>query len=315
MLSVHRLHLLREIASRGSIAAAAEALFLTPSAISQQMATLEREVGAPVLERKGRSVRLTDAGRRLVGHAERVLAVLEEAEADVAAVSGGLAGPLRTCAFPSAARRLLVPALAELSARHSALEITMVDLEPDESLPALKSGELDVVVTHEYDHLPEPEDPGIERVPLLTEPMYLAMPASDPRAGGPVAMLDLRDDAWVVGRDNTAFLDVVVRVANEAGYEPRVSVHSNDYLVILEAVSAGLGVALITPLMIIGEYDGVTFTRLTDTTVHRRVVAAIRRGSSRRPAVSAALAELRETATRVRQSLHRAPGTLGLWRD
>ncbi len=163
MLNVHRMTLLREVASRGSIAAAAEALFITPSAVSQQLAVLEREAGVELLERVGRGVRLTHAGAKLVAYTEQVLAVLEEAEADLEAVSEGVAGQLRTCAFPTAARALLVPALARIRDENPLLALSMVDLEPEESLPMLKTGDLDIVLTYGFDRLPERADPGIER--------------------------------------------------------------------------------------------------------------------------------------------------------
>jgi len=296
MLNVHRMSLLREVASRGSIAAAAGALFLTPSAVSQQLAVLEREAGVVLLERVGRGVRLTHAGERLVSYTERVLAVLEEAEADLEAVLGGVAGKLRTCAFPTAARALLVPALARLRQENPRLALSLVDLEPEESLPMLKTGDLDVVVTYGFDRLPERADPGVERHLLLTEPLYIAVPASDPRAQGPVGVADFRDDEWVVGRDGSPFLDVMVRVANEAGFEPHVDLHSNDYQVILASVQAGLGVALVPPLAFFAEYPGVVCLSPIDVQINRKILAVIRRGSGGRPAVEAALRVLREVA-------------------
>lgn len=296
MLNVHRMRLLREIAARGSIAGAAHALFMTASAVSQQMTTLEREVGTPLLERSGRSVRLTPAGERLVAHTERVLAVLEEAQADVDEVAGGVSGRLNTCAFPTAARALLVPALARLKQINQRLEITLTDLEPEDSIPALKAGQLDLVLTYEFDHLPEPEDAGVERHQLMREPMFVALPASHPLAAGPVRIADLRDEQWIVGRDGSQFLEVQVRVANEAGFQPKVDLQSNDYQVILAAVAAGLGVALTPPLAFIAPTPGVVTHMPADTEIMRRIVAVIRRGSGRSPAIAAALHALRETA-------------------
>ena len=138
MLNVTRLRMLREVAARGTISAAAEALFMTPSAVSQQMGILEREAGTALLERRGRSVQLTDAGVKLVSNTERILAELERAEADLAAASRGVVGRVRVSAFPTGARALLVPALLALRDRHPNLRVSMVDLEPEESLPALK---------------------------------------------------------------------------------------------------------------------------------------------------------------------------------
>ncbi len=301
------MRILREVAARGSITRAAEALYMTPSAVSQHMATLEREAGTDLLEPAGRSVRLTPAGERLVAHTEQVLAVLEQAQADIDEVAHGVAGRLNTCAFPTAARALLVPALATLGREHPALEVTMSDLEPEESIPALKTGDLDVVVTYEFDHLPEPEDPGVERHLLMTEPMYIALNVDHPLAGGPVRVADLSGEQWIVGRDGSPFLDVQVRVANEAGFQPKVSLQSNDYQVILAAVEAGLGVALAPPLAFFASYPKLVIRRPADTDLTRRVVAVIRRGSGGSPAIAAALTALHSASDEVsRRPLPRA---------
>jgi DNA-binding transcriptional LysR family regulator len=296
MLNVNRMRVLREIAARGSIAAAAEALYLSPSAVSQQMSTLEREAGVELLERAGRGVRLTPAGERLVVYAERVLVVLEEAQADVDAVAHGVAGRVHTSAFPTAARTLLVPALARIRAAYPRLQLRMIDLEPEEGIPLLRVGELDILLTYEFEMLPPREEPGLERVPLLSEPMAIAMPASHPLASGPVRVADLREEQWIVGRDGSQFLEVQVRVANEAGYEPRVDLHSNDYQVILAAVQAGLGVALVPPMARFADYPGVSFRQPADMEIRRHVVALIRRGSRTSPAVGAVLDAIRGVA-------------------
>ncbi|MHB1342111.1 MAG: LysR family transcriptional regulator [Coriobacteriia bacterium] len=301
------MRLLREVASRGSIAAAAEALFLTPSAVSQQLAVLERETGVELLERVGRRVRLTHAGDTLVSHTEHVLAALEEAEADLEAVSHGIAGPIRTCAFPTAARALLVPALAILKKQYPRLSISLVDLEPEESLPMLKTGDLDVVLTYGFDRLPERTDPGAERVLLLNEPVYIAIPASHTQALGPARVADFSDEEWIVGRDGSSLLEVVVRVANEAGFEPRMNLHSNDYQVILSAVQAGLGVSIAPPIALFAEYPGVLFRAPTDVLMHRHIHAVIRRGSGERPAIAAALKTLRDVASKV-AAIEHIPG-------
>ena len=299
MLNIQRLRILREIAQRGSITAAAGSLFLTPSAVSQQMAALERETGVPVLERVGRGVRLTEAGERLAARTDAVLAALEAAEADLAAIAAGPVGRLTVCAFPTAARVLLVPALVALGRRYPRLHITMVDLEPEESLPKLRVGELDVVVTHEYGVLPSTADPAFDQEPLLTEPVFLALPRRHPRAGKPTTLADLRDEQFIVGRDGSPFLDVVVRLAEGAGFHPHVDLHSNDFQVILAAVSAGLGVALVPPIAIFGDFPDVVFQRIKGLELERRVFAAVRAGSSSNPSISVVVEALREAAAGV----------------
>jgi len=304
MLNVNRLRMLREVASRGTIAAAAEALFMTPSAVSQQMAVLEREAGAQLLERHGRGVRLTDIGTRLVGNTERILADIERAEADIAAASRGVVGRVRVSAFPTGARALLVPALADLQARFPNLRVSMVDLEPEESLPALKNRDLDVVVAYEWGLLPRLADKGIEREKLLTEPVYLALPAGHRLTGhGAVSLVDLRDEEWIVGRDSTSMLDLVVAATRRQGYEPKTDFHSMDFQVILSAVGAGLGVALVPPLALIGSYPNVEITRVRDLEIDRTIWAAIRKGSKGNPGIAAVLAALQQAAADVAERI------------
>lgn len=296
MLNVNRMRILREVAGRGSIAAAAEALYMTPSAVSQQMSVLEREAGVPLLDRSHRRVRLTAAGERLVARTEQVLMVLEEAQADIAEVAGGFAGRLAICAFPTAARAIMVPALEQIRRTHRGIELRVSDLEPEESIPALKVGEMDVVVTYEFDHLPTPRDIGVERIVLMREPMYVAMHREHPAATGPLRISDLAEEQWVVGRDGSPFLEVQVRVANEAGFEPRIHFHSNDYQVILAAVEADLGIALVPPLAMFSEYPNVVLREPQDIEVNRRIVAVVRAGSSSSPAIAAALDALESAA-------------------
>ena len=305
MLNVNRLRLLREIASRGTIAAAAAAFFMTPSAASQQMAALEREAGTPLLERRGRGVRLTDAGVQLVAHAERILAEMERAEADLAKATRGVVAHVRVSAFPTAARALLVPALPPLLERHPNLRISMVDLEPEESLPALKAKDLDVVVTYEWNVLPRLADEGVEREKLLTEPVYLALPATHRLAGrDEVTLADLREEEWIVGRDATSMLELVVAATRRVGYEPRTDFHSMDFQVILAAVGAGLGVSLVPPLALFGTYPDVAITHIADLELDRTIWASIRSGSGARPGIRTVLDVLLDTARRV---AHRIP--------
>jgi len=300
MLNVTRLRMLREVASRGTLAAAAEALFMTPSAVSQQMAVLERETGAQLLERHGRGVRLTDAGTQLVANTERILAEIERAEADLASASRGVVGRVRVSAFPTAARALLVPALPGLQEQYPNLRVSMVDLEPEESIPALKNGDLDVVVAYEWGLLPRLTDAGIEREQLFTEPVFLALPATHPLAGsGPVKLADLKNEEWIVGRDSTSMLELVVAATRRQGYEPLTDFHSMDFQVILSAVGAGLGVALVPPLALIGTYPNVEITDVSDLEINRTIWAAIRRGSDGNPGIAAVLAALRQAAERV----------------
>ncbi|MFI8500386.1 LysR family transcriptional regulator [Streptomyces sp. NPDC085524] len=180
MLDVRRLRLLRELARRGTIAAVAEALAFSPSAVSQQLGVLEREAGLPLLERTGRRVRLTPAGQHLVEHAEAVLERLEQAEADLAEARGGLSGVLRIGAFPTATRAIVPAALTALARRHPGLEPMVSETDPAAVAHALRAGDLDVALVHEYDFVPAAHEPGLATEPLYGETMYLATPSPSP---------------------------------------------------------------------------------------------------------------------------------------
>lgn len=300
MLNVNRLRMLREIAARGTIAAAAEALYMTPSAVSQQMTVLEAEAGVELLERVGRGVRLTDAGVRLVANTERILAEIEHAEAELAAAHEGVVGRVRVSAFPTAARSILVPALVALKDAHPNLRVSTLDLEPEEAVPALKARELDIAVTYEWDLLPSVEDPGVEREELLVEQVFLAVPDTHTLASSSsVSIARLAEEQWIVGRDQTSMLDLVAAATRRFGYEPRTDFHSMDFEVILAAVSAGLGVALVPPLALVDEVPGVAVKPIEDFEVNRTVWAAVRRGSSAAPGTAAVLQALRSAAAEI----------------
>ena len=192
MIDVRRLRLLLELTRRGTITAVADALAYTPSAVSQQLAALEREAGVPLLERTGRKVALTPAGTVLARYAESVFAVLEEASAALAATRDSLTGPLRIGAFPSAARVILPPALVALGRDHPALELMVTELDPVDVPDALRTGALDVALTFVYDYVPAEPDPAVDTEPLLEEVVYLATadPGADQHRGLPRRPVD-----------------------------------------------------------------------------------------------------------------------------
>lgn len=305
MLNVTRLRMLREVAARGTIAAAAETLFMSPSAVSQQMSVLEREAGVPLLERQGRGVQLTEAGRALVADTERILAEIESAEAHLAAASAGVVGHVRVSAFPTAARSVLIPALLQLREKHPNLRVSMVDLEPEEAIPALKARDVDVVLTYDWDLLPSLSDAGVEFERLFSERVYLALPSGHRLANrnAPVSVADLAEEEWIVGRDQTSMLDLVKATTRRFGYEPRTDFHSMDFEVILAAVTAGLGVALTPPLALLGHQSDVAVRELSDLDLNRTIRAGIRRGSGSNPGLSEVLKEIRAAAAVVSQHL------------
>ncbi|MEV4891904.1 LysR family transcriptional regulator [Nonomuraea sp. NPDC055795] len=286
MLDPRKLHLLRELAQRGTIAAVAEAANFTPSAVSQQLSALEREAGLPLLERTGRTVSLTPAAQVLVTHAHAVLEELERATAALAALSGGPGGPLRIGAFPSAARVLLPRALGELAAGHPALEPMVSEIDPADVSAALRAGELDVALVHEYDFVPPVVDLGICAEPLFEEPMYLTDRPS---------IRDARDDPWIMSKPGTLCHTMAIRACQAAGFEPHVRHHVDDFDTVLAFAAAGQGVALVPGLAAQSPPPGV---RLTPLPLSRRTLVAFRKGYGRHPAILAAVAAFKSAVTR-----------------
>ena len=204
MLNTQRLRILREVASRGTITAAAEALFLTPPAVSHQLATLEREVGVPLLQRTARSIRLTDAGRLLAERAEVILAECESAMAEVASFSEEVSGSVRISVFQTAAQSIALPAFSALTERYPRLDLQIRGLEPVRALPALRAGQLDIAMSHEWDLVPVEPDPSIDRYDLLREPAVVLLPRSHRLGGRPVHLRELALDRWCVAQETAS---------------------------------------------------------------------------------------------------------------
>ena len=290
MLDVRRMRVLREVASRGSIAAAADALSFTPSAVSQQIATLEREAGVALVERGPRSVRLTDAGRPLVEHADAILARLAVAEADIHTIAGLRRGVLRLASFPTALAMIMPPVIAAFRRRYPNVELTLTEGDPHASLAQLKTGELDVALMFEYDFVPFPHDSAIEEVPLLEERIHVLLPREHPAARGAVVRLrDLADEAWITSTRRSSCHFFVARACKAAGFEPKISFESDDHGVWQGLVAAGVGVALAPELALPTVHPGVTVRPVAPQPPHRRIFAAHRVGAARSPAVRAML--------------------------
>src|SRR3954452_23911907 len=175
MLDVRRLRVLRQLALDGTIAGAARSLHMTGPAVSQHLHALEREAGAKLLERDGRTLRLTPAAQTLVAHTEPILAQLQRAQADLDASEARFGDELRVAAFPTAALALLAPAVGKLLAEHPALRVRVDELQPDDALPRLQAGDLDLVIAHSSDRVPRRIDVSLETPELLREPLWLAV--------------------------------------------------------------------------------------------------------------------------------------------
>jgi DNA-binding transcriptional LysR family regulator len=313
MLDLRRLRLLRELNARGTIGAVALALDYSPSAVSQQLALLEREAGVPLLERVGRNVRLTAAAQTLVTHTDALLAIVEEAEADLEATAEQITGTVRVAAIQSAGLYLLAPALRTLAREHPALRVEVIDAEPETSLPSLALGTLDMVLADQYPFLPRPPDERLDLEPLLEEQFHIVLPADHPLAleGGPVALRSLKDVPWATGKDDSAFAELTIRACRAlGGFEPDVRHRSNDLLMLLALVAGGQAVTLLPDLVGAGREPSVVTRDVAEAHLTRTVFGAIRRGSARRPALNALRAALRDTAAGLRSATTHAPESL-----
>ena len=292
MLGVWRLQLLREVGRRGTIRAAAEALSITPSAVSQQLRILEAEAGVSLLEPDGRRIRLTEAGQMLVRHADTITAAIDAAEAELAAVKTEITGSLRIAAFPTAARAVLPGAIAQLGRDHPRLTVTLRDTETAESLAALRLDEVDLAVVDEYDDATRIVEPAIELVVLSDDPLYVAVPGTPGPAAGPVALRTLADEAWIMDTETSNIRRAVERACARAGFEPKVRSACRDYSVIIALVEAGLGVAILPGLALRDRRVRARIAPLAPP-MTRRVLVAVKPGRRAHPAIAATLAALR----------------------
>lgn len=294
MVDLWRLRILRELAQRGTMAAAAEALFLSASAVSQQISQLERETGIRLIERHGRRVRLTPAGERLVSHANRLFVIVEEAQAELATIKKEITGTLRASAFASAAGAIMPKAMLNLQRRHPRLDVTLQDLEPLESLAALRSWQVDVALIDDLIVPPDPSDQGIERQALLTDSLLVVLPVRHPLAQRKfVKLSDLADEDWALNEQATTYYQMIVAACRAAGFEPRIRSSCRNVSVTFAMVGAGCAVSIL-PRLWLAHHDRSVCVKKLMPAMHRNISVAIRRGSSKQPAVQAMLQELRD---------------------
>ncbi|ONI75408.1 LysR family transcriptional regulator [Kribbella sp. ALI-6-A] len=297
MLDLRRLRLLRELHARGTMHGAARALGYTPSAISQQLAVLEREAGAKLLERTGRNVRLTDAGQALVRHAAVLLDGLEAAEAEVTAIAAGHpAGVVRVSAFQSAFLRIAAPAVAALAESHPGIRVELTEAEVEESIPALRLRQLDAVVGDEYSGQPRPVHTDLAREPLVQEQVRLVLPENHPLAHQPqVQMADLADARWAACQPGTGHRAMQIRACRDLGhFEPDLRFASDDFLILVEMVRTAGACALLPDLVLGYGVPGVAVRSIAEGTLHREVFLLTR--TTRTPAVEAVASALHDAA-------------------
>lgn len=291
MFELRRLRLLHELALRGTISDVARALSYSPSTVSQQLALLEREAGAALLEPDGRRVRLTAQGRLLAAHAARALALDEAARIELSDARDAPAR-VRIAVMPTAAEALVPSALTLLAERMPGLRLEMVEMAPEEGLFELQAHAFDLVVAEQYPGHTRELREGIARTVLGRDPIRLALPLSDP-AGG---LADLRDHAWALEPEGAAVRLWAVQQCRAAGFEPDVRFEATDLIAHARLVAAGHAVAMLPDLIWTGERSHVRLVDLPGSPV-REIFAATRMGSKDDPAIAAVLAALTEVLT------------------
>ncbi|GAA1587177.1 MULTISPECIES: LysR family transcriptional regulator [Streptomyces] len=293
---IKKLRILRALAEQGTVTAAAEALHLTPSAVSQQLTNLARQLGVPLLEARGRRVRLTDAARLVLHHADAVFAQLERADADLAGYLAGETGEVRIGAFSTAVPALVVPAVAILRETRPGLEVRVRETEAAESYGLLSAGAVDLALSLAA-HAPTARDARFSRMVLLEDPLDVALPRDHPLADVPdLRLADLSAEPWIYGGSGP-WQEIARTACEAAGFVPEQAHTAAGWTAILAMVEAGMGVALV-PRMVSGRASGVAVRVLARDRPTRHVIAATRRGAESSPAVARALDALREAAAR-----------------
>jgi len=282
MLDLRRLRLLRELARRGTIAAVAEALSYSPSAVSQQLAALEKEAGVRLLEPVGRRVRLTPQADLLVGHTQVLLEEMERAEAELAQSLNETAGTLRVAAFQTAVLALVPHALSQLERQHPLLRVEVTELEPEVALPALAVGEFDLVLGEEYPGQPLPRPRETERHDLLTDELRLITPAG----WSEQSLTSLASRPFVLEPVGTTAREWATAACRQAGFEPDARYTTTDLQIHLRLVESGLAAALLPDLSGARDRHDVVAHRLHDRP-RRQIFTTVRSGAARHPKVQA----------------------------
>ncbi len=292
MLNLDRLRALHAVSAHGSIIAAAERLNVTTSAVSQQLAKLEMETGQTLLERHGRGVRLTDAATALVLRTQRVLSLLEEAEAELESTDSAVAGRIIMAAFATAARGLAPQAIASLRKKYPQLAITFHEQEPGESIPKLVRRDVDLIVINDWENAPLALPEGLTKAPLFDDIADIALPPGHRLAQAKsVKLSQLAGEEWIAWPGGSICHDFLLHTLRKAGHEPQVTHTAGEYATQLALVAAGLG-ACILPRLGRGSIPAGVSVVPTEPALRRHVYAAWRTQTTRKSAIRAAVEEL-----------------------
>ncbi|KER69158.1 MULTISPECIES: LysR family transcriptional regulator [Burkholderia] len=298
-MEVGRLKALLELARYGTMAAAAEALHLTPSAVSQQISQLEEEAGVKLTERVGRGVRLTPAGHALAGHAERVMVVLDEARSELAELRREMVGELRVAAFPSIASLVLPDVLKKLRPAYPRLEIGLEELEPIDAVAALRAWRTDIALIDDLSIKAGNDQENIEVVPLAEDVLYVAVATDHPLSKMPsLGVADLRHETWAMESTWSTFGGFVIDLCRRAGFEPRINAKCRGSEMVEAMVASGCSVSVAPGLRVLRAPAGVAWVKLKPE-VRRKIYVAYRRGERNHPMIKVFLKEVVETVSSV----------------
>jgi len=291
-MDLARLRALRELSIRRTMAAVAEALYVSPSAVSQQIALLEQEVGIDLIERRGRGVELTPAGKQLVERAERILIELESARADIAELKKVIAGELRVAAFPSVAAAVVAGAIHELHRLHPHLTVQFDEMEPAESLAALRSWQTDIAIIDDLNVPAGALDPNIETIPLMEDVFNVMVSQTHPLAEQPTVMLhQLRDERWALDTASSAYNRMITDACQDAGFTPNIVARCKGFEVTIALIREGYGISILPGLRASYDLEDVWVCKV-EPEIRRKISLAFRKGEKRSPAVQAFIAEV-----------------------
>lgn len=302
-----RLHVLRMVRQHGTVTGAAQSLHLTPSAVSQQVRALARDLGVDLLQPQGRGVRLTPEAGIVLEHADVLSARWEQARADLDAYRQGDRGPLRLCGFPSVLMALLPSAAAHLQGAGSTLRLEVVQADPEESLDLLVAGETDLAILEASSTTLATSDERFEQELLFTDPLELVVPAGHPLADRRrIALEDAVDEPWIGGPVGGSYHQIELLACRQAGFTPRIVHRALDWSAYLALITAGLGVALLPGLAVPTTGDVHRLTLSNSPMPSRRIITCIRRGSGDQPAIRRLRDALDESARPYRHGIDSA---------
>ncbi len=298
MLDVRRLRVLSEVAARGSFSAAADALTLTQSAVSQHITALEREVGLPLVERGTRPVELTEAGYALTRHATGIFARLDGAEQELGEIAGRRHGRLRFGTFPTALATLVPPAFAAFRRDHPEVTLTVVDDHLQRLIPRLEAGELDLALIYDHEAIPDIGARDLERIPLLDDVFQAVLPAGHrlARQRRTLDLSELSGEPWIGGAPTSAWYRIASDACRRVGFTPQADFASDDHIAVQALVAAGLGVSVIPGLAVVHPLPGLAVRKLSTGAPRRRISAARPRDAYHGAAVVAMIDSLRRAA-------------------